>query len=317
LNKAKIVFLDCSTLGADIDLKAISQFGDVTYYESTKPSDVIERCFGAEIIITNKVSIDCQVMKSLPHLKLICITATGMNNVDLDYASKSEILVKNIKNYSTHSVVQHTFSMLFYLMSSSKYYDNYVKDSLWDLSPVFTHLGKPTPELHGKKWGIIGLGEIGRSVANVACAFGCDVSYYSTSGKNHNQSYTEQSLDELLTNSDIISIHAPLNEKTHDLINDKNLSLIKDGAFLLNLGRGGIINEKDIIPFIKERRISVGLDVLEVEPIQSSCVIKNVFDCDNFFLTPHIAWGSIEARQRLLDILCVNISEYLNSKTDN
>jgi glycerate dehydrogenase len=310
----KIVFLDSSTLGKDLDLSILNSFGEVDSYEVTSDDDIVDRCLGAEVVITNKVILSKDTLLALPELKLICIAATGMNNVDLEVAKIQNIEVKNIKDYSTNSVVQHTFTMLFYLMGSCKYYNSYVESSSWEKSPIFTNLDKPINEVFGKKWGIIGLGQIGKGVAAISSAFGCEIVYYSTSGNNSNDSYNRVELEELLSTCDIISIHAPLNNQTMNLLNESNLKLIKKGSVLLNLGRGGIINEADLVPIIKKEEILVGLDVLEKEPIQNMSPLNEILKYDNFYLSPHIAWSSVEARVKLRDILVDNLTTYVNSK---
>jgi len=219
------------------------------------------------IVITNKVMITKEMMQEATQLKLICIAATGMNNVDLQAAADLGIAVKNVSGYSTPSVVQHTFTMALHLIGKMRHYGSYATSGAWTNSQLFTDVSHPFYEISGKKWGIIGLGEIGKEVAKVATAFGAEVSYYSTSQKNLEQDYPHRLLESLLEESDIISIHAPLNAQTKNLLNKKNLHLLKDKAILLNLGRGGIVNETDIATLIDEKEIYVGLDVTETEPI--------------------------------------------------
>ena len=230
----KIVFLDKSTVGNVSNLGLLEEFGEVSYYSETSSDQTIERSSDADIIITNKVIIDRQVMDANPCIKLICIAATGMNNIDLEYAAEKGITVKNVSGYSTHSVTQSTFAMLFTLLNSILYYDHYVKSGSYSKSNIFTHHGREFKEIKGKTFGIIGLGVIGQSVAKVADAFGCKVVYYSTSGKNTNQAYPCLDLDKLLSTSDIVSIHAPLNENTYNLIDLKKLKTMKPTAFLIS-----------------------------------------------------------------------------------
>ncbi|MCF6172436.1 MAG: hydroxyacid dehydrogenase [Campylobacteraceae bacterium] len=213
----KLVLLDAKTLG-NIDLSLFDKFGTFIQYPDTNKEDTLSRVYDCDVIITNKVVIDKEIMRECKNLKLICITATGMNNVDLEFAKEKGIEVKNVAGYSTASVTQATFTLLFTLVGSSCYYDDYVKSGKWSKSPIFTHLKKEFFEIKGKTWGIIGLGNIGKEVAKIATAFGANVMYYSTSGVNRNEEYKRKNLDDLLANSDIISIHAPLNEKTHNLI---------------------------------------------------------------------------------------------------
>ena len=305
----KIVFLDAKTLGDDANLSVFEKFGEFLAYDVTK-EETIQRAEDADVIITNKVIIDKEVMDKCKKLKLICIAATGMNNVDLEYAAKKGIAVKNVAGYSTDSVVQHTFAMAFYLIEKLKYYDEYVKSGKWCKSEIFTHLEKPFWQISGKTWGIIGLGTIGKKVANVAKSFGCNIIYYSTTGKNQDLEYPKYELDTLLKSSDIISIHAPLNEHTFNLLNYHNMKLMKEGALLLNLGRGNIVNEDDLAAIIDEKNIIAGLDVLGSEPMKEDNPLKNIKKKENLFITPHLAWGGIESRKKLIDMIVKNIEEF-------
>jgi len=302
----KIVLLDTLTFG-DSELSGFDTLGEVSNYETTSPEQTLERIKDVDVIVTNKVVITAEMMSACPRLKLICIAATGMNNVDLDAAKEKNIAVKNVAGYSTDSVIQHTFSMLFYLMGSSRYYDEYVKDGLWSDSGLFTHVAKPFFELKGKKWGIIGLGEIGSGVAKIATAFGAEVSYYSTSGKNDNAQYKRETISNILEQSDVISIHAPLNADTQDLIAHSELLMMKDGAILLNLGRGGIVSEDALSYILDAKPIYVGLDVLEKEPMDKNHALTKVKAQDRLYITPHIAWTSVEAREKLIASVIENI----------
>lgn len=303
----KIVLLDTLTFG-DSDLSGFDTLGEVSNYETTSPEQTLERIKDAEVIVTNKVVITADMMAECSQLKLICIAATGMNNVDLDAAKAKKVEVKNVAGYSTDSVIQHTFSMLFYLMGSSRYYDEYVKDGSWAASGLFTHVAKPFFELKGKKWGIIGLGEIGRGVAKIATAFGAEVSYFSTSGTNDNAEYTRETISNILEQSDVISIHAPLNAQTQDLIAHSELLMMKDGATLLNLGRGGIVSEEALSYILDAKPIHVGLDVLAKEPMSADHVLTKVKAQDRLYITPHIAWTSVEARAKLIASVIENIN---------
>ena len=279
-------------------------------FETTAATERIERLKGADVVITNKVVIDKAVMEAT-NLKLICISATGMNNVDLAHAKAKNIAVTNVAGYSTASVVQHTFALLFELTNRIKFYDEYVKNGEWVKSEIFTYLGADISEIAGKEFGIIGLGEIGRSVAAVARAFGANVSYYSTSGANKNSEFKQKSLDELLRSSDIISIHAPLNEKTRNLLGINEINLLKDDAIVLNLGRGGIVDETAMARAIDERNLRFGTDVLECEPMSENNPFLKVKNRANLVITPHVAWGSLEARKRLISLVVKNIEEFI------
>ncbi len=305
----KIVILDRATLGFDIDMSIFETLGEVESFDVTNETQTINRVKNADIVITNKVVISKEVMDN-SNLKLICISATGTNNVDLEYAKQKNIQVKNVAGYSSSSVVQLAFSMIFQIVQKLDYYKKYVDEGNWQKSQIFTHIDKPFFELDGKKVGIIGLGDIGRNFAKKAKAFDCEVMYFSTSGKNSNSEYKQVSLDELLSTCDIISIHCPLNENTKDLLNYKNMKNIKDGAILLNLGRGGIINEADLAKIIDEKEIYCGIDVVAIEPILEDNPLLKVKNKDRLLLTPHIGWASIEARTRLVKMVAENIKEF-------
>jgi len=306
-----IVLLDAQTLGEDLDISALDALGTLTVYQKTLPEETLERIQAADIVITNKVVITGDMMEETPRLKLICIAATGMNNVDLDAAQNKDISVKNVSGYSTKSVVQHTYAMALYLLEKMAYYDAVVKDASWSDSGLFTDVSHPFYEISGKRWGIIGLGTIGQEVAKIAAAFGAEVSYYSTSGKNLNNTYPHQSLELLLKDCDIISIHAPLNDDTYNLINTNNLPFIKDDAILLNLGRGGIINERDLASELDRRCFYAGLDVLEQEPLSLKNRLNEVKHKERLLITPHMAWASIEARKKLLEGIVNNIKVFM------
>jgi glycerate dehydrogenase len=312
--RKKIVILDTETLGEDLDLTPLEQFGDVTGYKTTTVDETLGRIQGAHIIISNKVVLTKEMMRQCADLELICIAATGMNNVDLEAAQELGIAVKNVAGYSTQSVVQHTFAILFYLLEHMKYYDNVVQNGLWSMSGLFTDVSRPFHEIAGKKWGIIGMGTIGQEVAKIATAFGAHVGYYSTSGQNTDHPYLNQPLDVLLATSDIISIHAPLTEKTYSLISENNLPLLKEKAILLNLGRGGIINETDLAYELDRREIYAGLDVLEKEPIDANNRLLQIVNKERLLITPHIAWTSIESRKKLLEGIVKNIKSFLQNK---
>ncbi|MDD5373526.1 MAG: D-2-hydroxyacid dehydrogenase [Sulfurimonas sp.] len=306
----KIVLLDTLTFG-DTDLSAFYKLGEVEVFATTSKEQTQERITDAVVIVTNKVVITDAHMSNTPKLKLICVAATGMNNVDLEAAKQRGIEVKNVSGYSTASVIQHTFSMLFYLVGHSKYYDEYVKDGSYSKSPIFTDITKPFFEVKGKKWGIIGLGTIGHGVASVAEAFGAEVCYYSTSGKNSSKDYPQVELNELLRSCDIISIHAPLNERTLNLLGYEQLLMCRDRAVILNLGRGGIIDEEAVARIIDEKNIYFGLDVLSREPMEQNHPLLSVKNRDNLYITPHIAWASVEARDKLIAGVVENIREFV------
>jgi len=303
----KIVLLDALTFG-ETNLSAFNDLGEVEVFQTTSPQEVQERITGCDVIVTNKVVISSFHMSNTPSLKLICVAATGMNNVDLEAAKTKGIEVKNVAGYSTDSVIQHTFSMLFYLMGHSRYYDEYVKSGSYSNSAIFTDVSRPFFELKGKKWGIIGLGTIGRGVANIAKAFGADVLYFSTSGENNTDDYERHNLENILKGCDVISIHAPLNEQTENLLDYEQLLTCKNGTVILNLGRGGIVNEEAVAKIVDEKDIYFGLDVLTKEPMVKNHPFLGVKNRDSIYVTPHIAWASVEARDRLISSIVENIS---------
>lgn len=308
----KIVFLDAQTMGKDIDLSLFESFGEFHTYETTSPSECALHIADANIVLTNKVVIDKAAMDACPNLQLICVTATGTNNVDLAYASEKGIAVKNVAGYSTASVAQTTIMLALSLIGRCRYYDDFVKKGGWVSAPTFTHIERPFWEIKGKRWGIIGLGTIGKEVAKIATAFGAEVVYFSTSGANNDAIYQRLSLEEMLQTCSIISIHAPLNTQTKGLIDAKALQNMKEGSVLINVGRGGIIDEIALAKIIDEKELYVGLDVLEAEPMQKGHPLLTVQHPERLIITPHVAWASVEARTELMRLVAQNIQTFLN-----
>lgn len=314
----KIVLLEKKTLGDDINLSAFADLGEVKMYETSTREEAKARIKDAEVVIMNKLNMDEDLLQDAKNVKLICITATGTNNIDLEYTKKRGITVTNVKGYSTTTVVQVTFSLLFYLIGKLPYFDNYVKSGEYEKSDIFTHLGGGFSDISNLTWGIVGLGEIGRNVARVASAFGSNVIYYSTSGKNQNPDYRQVSFDELLEQSDIISVHAPLNENTRNLFDKAAFEKMKKTAIFLNLGRGPIVVEKDLAKALKEGEIAAaGLDVLCVEPIAADNPLNEIKDSNKLIITPHIGWASRETRQRLMDEVYKNIEAFQKGEERN
>lgn len=307
----KIVFLDTKTIGEDIELSGFDALGEVVKYGFSTAEEARERTKDADVIVLNKVQVNEQTIGDAEHLKLVCVTATGTNNLDKEYLDKRGIAWRNVAGYSTESVAQHTFAMLFYLLEKLPYYDNYVKSEKYVNDVSFTHFAKAFHELSGKTYGIIGLGNIGRRVADIAKAFGCHVIYFSTSGRNNQQGYERVSFDELLAQSDIVSIHAPLDKNTMGLMNKEAFAKMKPSAILLNVGRGPIINEADLAEALKNNTIAAaGLDVLSVEPMQPDNPLRKIKDSERLLITPHIAWAGVEARKRLMDIILNQIKDF-------
>ena len=307
----KIVFLDAESLGSDADYSEFEQLGDVVKYPRTSPEEVPERIADADVIVVNKVPVNEATISDARSLKLICVSATGTNNLDKDYLKHRGIEWRNAAGYSTESVAQHTFAMLFYLMEDLRYYDDYVKNGSYASSSLFTHFGIPFHELGSVTWGILGLGAIGRRVADIAGMFGAKVIYYSASGSPAQEGYRQVDFDTLLAESDILSIHAPLNEYTENIMNADAFRKMKSDAILLNLGRGPIINEADLADALNSGEIrAAGLDVLSVEPMAKNSLLFEVHDKTKLFITPHVAWAAVEARQRLMKIVAGQIKEY-------
>lgn len=307
----KIVFLDASTIGEDIDLSGYDKLGEVVKYGFSTPAEARERTKDADVVVLNKVPVNEESIGEAKHLKLVCVTATGTNNLDKEYLAKRGIEWRNVAGYSTETVAQHTFAMLFYLLEKLPYYDNYVKSERYVGDTTFTHFANVFHELSGKTWGIIGLGAIGRRVADIAGMFGCRVIYYSTSGKNSQPGYERVDFDTLLKESDIVSVHAPLDENTKDLMDATAFAKMKQTAIFLNVGRGPIVVEQDLAQALKNHTIAAaGLDVLAVEPMSSDNPLREIKDSERLIITPHIAWASIEARTRLMKIIEEQIREF-------
>jgi glycerate dehydrogenase len=308
-----IAFLDAKTMGKVPNFHVLEKLGNYVSYPVTKPEERIDRLKDIDILIICKVIIDRSVIDACPNLKLICLAATGTNNVDMEYAHKKGIQVKNVINYSTESVAQMTVGMILYLVNQFNYFDRYVKSGGYAKSDIFTHYGPDFYELSQKRAGIIGLGNIGKRVARILEGFGMEIVYYSTSGKNNNNDYLRLELEELLITSDIVSIHSPLNTYTKDLLTFSRLKLMKPTAYLINAGRGGIVKEQDLIEAINQRVIAgAGLDVYEHEPLTFDNPILKVKFPERLILTPHVAWTSIEARTLLIEKIALNITEYLD-----
>lgn len=304
----KIVFLDADTIGADIDMSPITSLGEYVSYPYTTPEAVFERIKDCDVLIVNKVIIGKEQIDAAPNLKLICVAATGTNNIDIPYANSKGVAVKNAIGYSTDSVVQITFSLVMSLVNQIAYFDNAVKSGNYSNGRSFTDVSKVFWQLKDKKYGVVGLGNIGSRVAKIAQAFGMDVVYYPTSGVAHSDEFKAVSLDELMQQCDIISIHAPLNERTNDLIKYDHLKQMKKSAYIINLGRGGIINEADLVQALNENLIAgAGVDVFTKEPLPKDSPYFNIKDMSKVILTPHIGWASQEARTCLVEKIAENI----------
>ena len=307
----RLVFLDKKTIGEDIDFSQFAKLGEVVEYDFSTSEEVPDRVQDADVLIVNKVLINEQTIGTAAHLKLVCVTATGTNNLDKEYLDRRGIAWRNVAGYSTESVAQHTFAMLFYLMEHLRYYDDYVRDGHYINDTMFTHFAKRFHQLSSQTWGIIGLGAIGRRVADLAKMFGTEVLYYSASGAPAQEGYRQVDFDTLLQTSDIISIHAPLNEHTENLMDAEAFHKMKPTAILLNLGRGPIVAEQALADALNQGRIAAaGLDVLSVEPMTDNNPLLQVNDKSKLLITPHIGWASVEARTHLMDIIAGQIREF-------
>lgn len=316
----KILILDAATFGEDIDISKFNELGEVTVYAKSTKKEALERleAVNPDAVITNKVVIGNDEMQAAPNLKIILEAATGYNNIDIECARTLRIKVANVAGYSTMSVVQHTFALFFYLYEKMRYYDDYVKSGEYSKSTIFTNFSNVFGELAGKIWGIVGLGHIGSRVADAARAFGCKVVYYSASGNTYDTEYEKVDLDTLLKESDIISIHAPLNRYTKDLFNYENIKKMKKSAYLINVGRGPIVNDADLAKALNEGEIAgAGLDVLTTEPMPADNPLLAIKDSNKLVITPHNAWATYEARVRLLDEIYNNLNSFINGEERN
>jgi glycerate dehydrogenase len=294
------------------NLRILDQFGNVEYYPITKPEETFPRLIDADVAITCKVIIDADLISKLPNLKLICAAATGLNHIDQTAANENGIVVRNVAGYSTNSVAQSTFSLILGLMSNVSYFDQYVKNGSYSQNDMFTHMGRNIVEINGKTIGVLGLGAIGKKVAEIGRAFGAFVCYYSTSGTNNDANFKRLELDELLKISDIVTVHAPLNNKTTNLITYDKIRLMKPTAILINAGRGGIVDELGLAKALDENMIAgAGTDVFSKEPVLPDNPLLHIKDKNKIIFSPHSAWTSLEARTILMEGIAKNIREFV------
>jgi len=307
----KIVFLDAQTLGSDISLAPVASLGEYVSYPSTRPEEVFDRIAGFDVVITNKVWMGKEQIDSSPALKLICVAATGTNNVDTAYAAEKGIPVRNAVNYSTESVTQVTWMHILNLVGKARFFDDYVKGGAYSASGCFTNAEVPFFELRGKTFGTVGLGNIGSRVAAVAEAFGMKVLYYPTSGKPHSDRYeADTDLGRFLSRCDVVSVHCPLNERTNGLIGYEALTRLKPGAVIVNMGRGGIIVEADLARALDEGLVAgAATDVFTKEPLPAEHPYLKMRHPERLLLTPHVGWASREARMCLVEKIAENIRE--------
>lgn len=305
-----IVFLDRKSLGDDLDLSEFKRLGNVTEYNFTEPDQMEERVRDADILIVNKTQINEATVGGASHLKAVCVTATGVNNIDIPYLESHGIHWHNVAGYSTESVAQHTIAIALYMYEHLAYYDRYTSSGQYAEDELFTHFAMTFHELYGKQWGIAGLGAIGHRVAQIAASFGCRVVYYSTSGVDRAEPYPRLDWEEFLATSDLISIHSPLNKTTEGLFDSQAFEHMKNDAILVNVARGAIINEKDLAYALDNGEIkAAALDTLTVEPMSKSSPFLRMKHKDRLLITPHIGWASTEARQRLMRIVLSQVKK--------
>ncbi len=303
----KLVFLDAATVG-DVSFEPFERLGEFVKYENSTQEEAKERVKDADVILMNKIWVGKELIDAAPNLKLICIAATGVNNIDVDYAASKGVIVRNVVGYSTDSVAQTTFMHMLSLVGGGPYFDGSVKGGSYSRSGMFTDPNWNWWELSGKTIGIVGMGNIGQKVAKIAEAFGMKVCYYSTSGTGHCKDYPCRPLDELMAASDIVSIHAPLNERTRHLIGREQLALMKPTAYLVNVGRGAIVVEDELVEAVDNGIIAgAGIDVYAEEPVPIGHPYLKMKHPERMRFSPHIAWASIEARNRVIEFMAQNV----------
>lgn len=314
----KLVALERNSAGVDVDVSCFEKFGEVTYYPNTVAENTAERIKDADIIIANKAPFNENTLKDAPNVKLICLLATGYDNVDLEYCKSRGIKVANVVKYCTSAVAQHTLLLAMMLSEKIAFYDDYVKSGAYSAQDRFSHFDRLFNELEGKTWGIVGMGTIGRRVAGLAKAFGCKIIFYSASGNSSCTEYERVDFDTLLMEADFLSLHCPLTDRTRNLINKDALEKMKETAVLINVARGPVVNTQDLYQALIEDKIAAaGLDVLEKEPMEPTNPLLKIKDSTKLIVTPHMSWASVEARTRLVEEAAKNIEAFLNGEERN
>lgn len=314
----KLVVLERNSVGTDIDVSGFEKFGQVTYYANTLADNTAERVKDADIIIANKVPLNESTLKDAPNVKLICLFATGFDNVDVEYCKNRGIKVANVTNYCTPAVAQHTLLLAMALSENLAFYDDYVKSGTYSAQERFSNFDKPFGELEGKTWGIVGMGSIGHKVAALAEAFGCQVIFYSASGRSTCTEYERVEFDDLLRRSDILSLHCPLSDRTRNLIDKEAFRKMKKSAILINVARGPVVNGQDLYDALMAGEIAAaGLDVLEKEPMEKDNPLGKIKDSTKLIITPHMSWASTEARARLVGEVVKNIQAFTDGQDRN
>ncbi|NLA92190.1 MAG: D-2-hydroxyacid dehydrogenase [Spirochaetales bacterium] len=315
MKRLQIVVLDGYAANpGDISWEPLNELGEVTLYERTQPDEIIERIKGAEIVLTNKVVITRSIIENSPALRYIGVLATGYNVVDLEAANEKEVVVTNIPAYSTHAVAQLVMALLLEICHNVAHHSRAVFEGRWEKSKDFTFWDTPLIELNGKTMGIIGYGQIGQAVAKIALAMGMRVVVH-TRSKVSDSSVVQLPLDQFLKESDIISLHSPLNAETHELIRQETIGKMKDGVIIINTGRGALVNEKDLAEALQSGKVfAAGVDVVSEEPIRGD---NPLLKAPNLFITPHIGWATYDSRLRLMEIATANVAGFISGKIQN
>ena len=319
MDKVKIVILERNSVGVDTPIDCFEELGEVTCYPNTTTAEEVrERTKDADIIVANKARLNEESLRESPDVKLICEFATGFDNCDLTYCNSRGIKVANVADYCTDMVAQHTFTLMLTLLQKLPHYDEYVKSGAYAAQDRFSNFDEPFTELAGKTWGIVGMGHIGKKVAQIATAFGCRVIFHSVTGKSTVTEYEQVDKDTLLRESDFLSLHCPLSDLTRDFIDKEALRKMKKTAVLVNVARGPVVNNADLYDALMNGEImAAGLDVLEKEPLQPSNPLSKIKDSNRLIITPHLAWASVEARFRCVNEAYLNAKAFLNGEPRN
>lgn len=319
MDKVKIVILERNSVGVDTPVDCFEELGEVTCYPNTTTAEEVrERTKDADIIVANKARLNEESLRESPNVKLICEFATGFDNCDLAYCNSRGIKVANVADYCTDMVAQHTFTLMLTLLQKLPHYDEYVKSGAYAAQDRFSNFDEPFTELAGKTWGIVGMGHIGKKVAQIATAFGCRVIFHSVTGKSIVTEYEQVDKDTLLRESDFLSLHCPLSDLTRDFIDKEALRKMKKTAVLVNVARGPVVNNTDLYDALMNGEImAAGLDVLEKEPLQLSNPLSKIKDSNRLIITPHLAWASVEARFRCVNEAYLNAKAFLNGEPRN
>ncbi len=319
MDKVKIVILERNSVGVDTPVDCFEELGEVTCYPNTTTAEEVrERTKDADIIVANKARLNEESLRESPNVKLICEFATGFDNCDLAYCNSRGIKVANVADYCTDMVAQHTFTLMLTLLQKLPHYDEYVKSGAYAAQDRFSNFDEPFTELAGKTWGIVGMGHIGKKVAQIATAFGCRVIFHSVTGKSTVTEYEQVDKDTLLRESDFLSLHCPLSDLTRGFIDKEALRKMKKTAVLVNVARGPVVNNTDLYDALMNGEImAAGLDVLEKEPLQLSNPLSKIKDSNRLIITPHLAWASVEARFRCVNEAYLNAKAFLNGEPRN